>query len=118
MALSGIVDVTGGLDAALDPGALSYGQQKLFMLARAVVRLRIRQRVQRLAGAREGGILLLDEIGAGVDATTERTFLEILHKEFTAYTVVSITHSEDVAREYDRRIQLSDGRVVEDTGEL
>lgn len=115
VSLRATVEAKGGIGAAFESSALSGGQQKLFMLARAVVRRMVREKAQQTASVSAGGLLLLDEIGAGVDAETEKTFLEILRREFAAYTVLNITHSDEVAGQYDRRIVLDSGCVIEDT---
>ncbi|KAH7024619.1 uncharacterized protein B0I36DRAFT_366548 [Microdochium trichocladiopsis] len=92
---------------------LSVGQRQLFSLARAVLRRRVRKKAMDARGLEEGGVLLLDEFTASVDAQTEEQMLDILRREFAAYTVVMVTHSVESARRWcDRVVVMDQGSVV------
>jgi ABC-type multidrug transport system fused ATPase/permease subunit len=104
----------GGIDAVADTSGLSGGQKQMFCLARLVLRRRARRKVLSEMGLPEGGVLLLDEMTSSVDADTERVMMNVLWREFGAYTVVAVTHSVEVARKCDRVVVLDRGRIAED----
>ena len=108
--VSEMVEAKGGLTAPLSGAELSAGQKQLFNLARAVLRKRVRRRET----GHDGGLLLLDEITASVDAETERRVMGVLENEFSAYTIIMVTHKQQMALACDRVIMLSGGVVVED----
>jgi ATP-binding cassette subfamily C (CFTR/MRP) protein 1 len=108
------IDARGGIDAVADTSGLSGGQKQLFCLARVVLRRRVRLGEMEKRGLQEGGILLLDEMTSSVDKETESLMVEVLWREFAAYTVLMVTHSMDVAGRCDRVIVLDRGRIVED----
>ncbi|KAK5996708.1 ABC transporter FGM5 [Cladobotryum mycophilum] len=108
--LAAVVEAKGGLDAAVNGAELSAGQKQLFSLARAVLRRRVKQRETNT----DGGLLLLDEITSSADAETERRVQRVLDEEFSAYTMVMVTHRREMAMACDRVIVLDAGKVVED----
>ncbi|KAH8662384.1 ABC multidrug transporter [Xylariales sp. PMI_506] len=123
--LSGAVAARGGLDAPMGENDLSAGQKQLFSLGRAILRRRARAR--RTSGdlgptndddsgsdSRDGGVLLLDEVTASVDRETERIVMELVRREFAAYTVIMVTHSVEAAMGCDRVVVMDKGRAVED----
>ena len=74
-------------------GALSGGQKKRVLLARAL--------------AQEASILLLDEPLAGVDPPSERLILDVLKREREAgRTIVMVTHDMPGARRYVDHVVL------------
>ncbi|XAW60342.1 ABC transporter ATP-binding protein [Halomonas sp. Bachu 37] len=80
-------------------GALSGGQKKRVLLARAI--------------AQQAKILLLDEPLAGVDAPSERLILEVLARERSAgRTIVMVTHDMPSARQYADHVLLINRVVV------
>ncbi|MBE3049737.1 ATP-binding cassette domain-containing protein, partial [Candidatus Bathyarchaeota archaeon] len=92
--------------ADTDVEELSAGQKQLLSLGRAILRRRMRK---------EGGVLLLDEVGSSVDGETDRMMGEIIRREFEGYTVVMIAHRLGMVREFfDRVVVLDQGRVVEE----
>ncbi len=99
----------GGLDAALDPNALSKGEKQLLCLARGVLKARDRERNNGSAG----GLLLLDEFTASVDLETDKKMQAIIAREFTQYTVVCVTHRLDTVSSYDRVVVMEAGRIVD-----
>ncbi|KAJ9161045.1 p-loop containing nucleoside triphosphate hydrolase protein [Coniochaeta hoffmannii] len=108
------VDARGGIDAVADTTGLSGGQKQLFCLARVILRRRVRLKMLVQQGLAEGGILLLDEVTSSVDKDTENLMMNILWREFAAYTVLVVTHSMDVAARCDRVLVLDRGRMAED----
>ncbi|SEL58021.1 metal ABC transporter ATP-binding protein [Ectothiorhodospira marina] len=88
------------LDHADRPiGALSGGQKKRVLLARAL--------------AQEARILLLDEPLAGVDAASEHLIMEVLDGERrSGHTVIMVTHDMESARRYADKVLLLNRRVV------
>lgn len=63
--------------------------------------------------AKEGGILLLDEVSSSVDHETERLMQEIIRQEFRGYTVVAVSHRLDMIMDFDRVVVMDTGRIVE-----
>jgi ATP-binding cassette subfamily C protein CydC len=61
-------------------------------------------------------ILILDEPCAGLDAETERSFLETLNESAAGRTVVLITHRLTGVERLDRIFRLSGGKVVAAAG--
>jgi len=80
-------------------GALSGGQKKRVMLARAL--------------AQQARLLLLDEPLAGVDRASEALILNVLARERTAgRTIVMVTHDLESARTHADQVVLLNRRVV------
>lgn len=83
------------------PTQLSGGQQQRVAIARALVN--------------EPSILLADEPTGNLDSRTGQevmSMFEQLHHE--GQTIILITHDQGVAQAAERRITLSDGKVVSD----
>jgi len=80
-------------------GALSGGQKKRVLLARALTQ--------------QAQVLLLDEPLAGVDAASEALILDVLARERAAgRTVVMVTHDLVSAREYADQVLLLNRTVI------
>jgi putative ABC transport system ATP-binding protein len=81
-------------------GALSGGEQQRVAIA--------------AAAARHASLVLADEPTGELDAANERIVLDALKRlrEDHGATVVTVTHSEQVAAAADRVVQMSDGKVV------
>ena len=82
------------------PAELSGGEAQRVALARAL--------------AQRPKLMLCDEPTGQLDSDTgERVLdlIEALQREF-GFTLVSATHAEDVARRFERIVELEDGRVV------
>ncbi len=95
-----------GLAAKLDalPGELSGGEAQRVAIARALA-----QRPQ---------LLLCDEPTGHLDSDTAARVLDLLdavQREF-GFALVLATHDPDVAARAERVIELSDGRVIAETG--
>ena len=81
------------------PAELSGGQQQRVAIARAL--------------AADAPIILADEPCGNLDSKAGAAVMEMLHKLHRAgKTVVLITHDDNAAMTADRRIRISDGRVV------
>ena len=90
-----------GLEARADhlPAELSGGQQQRVAIARAL--------------AADAPIILADEPCGNLDSKAGAAIMDMLHKLHRAgKTVVLITHDDNAAMTADRRIRISDGRVV------
>lgn len=100
--------------APLNANQLSGGQKKLFSLGRSILRRVVKARTRVLDTCTNGGVLLLDEIGSGVDASTERLMQEIIAREFADYTVISVVHSLNlVSQFFDKAVVMDEGVIVE-----
>ena len=93
-----------GLDAWVgeDGRNLSGGQGRRLALARALLS--------------SAPILILDEPCAGLDAETERAFLETLNETAGGRTVILITHRLTGVERLDRIFRLSAGKAVAAAG--
>ncbi|WP_312493955.1 ABC transporter ATP-binding protein [Anaerosporobacter sp.] len=83
------------------PRQLSGGQQQRVAIARALIN--------------QPGLLLADEPTGNLDSTNGEEVMNQLvdlHKEGT--TIILVTHDDKVASFADRRIEMKDGRVVND----
>jgi putative ABC transport system ATP-binding protein len=83
------------------PDELSGGQQQRIAIARAVVH--------------RPALLLADEPTGNLDAHTGRVILDLLdnmRREF-GITLIMATHSSEAADRCDRRVTLSDGRIID-----
>jgi putative ABC transport system ATP-binding protein len=110
--LAGIRDVESRADAALAQfglrrqasqraSALSGGEQQRVAIA--------------AAAAREAPLVLADEPTGELDGANERIVLDALVKlrDLSGATVVTVTHSHQVAATADRVVTFADGRTVE-----
>ena len=85
------------------PAELSGGQQQRVAIARALVT--------------QPSLILADEPTGNLDHKTGVEILELfseLHKN--GYTIVLITHDDQIARQAQRCIRILDGQVMEDVG--
>jgi lipoprotein-releasing system ATP-binding protein len=81
------------------PWQLSGGEQQRVALARALIN--------------DPVLLLTDEVTGNLDRARSKEILELLrriHSELGT-TILSVTHDEELAATYDRRIRLSEGRL-------
>lgn len=86
------------------PSAMSGGQQQRFCIARAL--------------ANKPAILFADEPTGNLDGKAGREVLTLLRtvSHELGITLVLVTHDLHVAEQADRVIQLSDGKIVADSG--
>ena len=86
------------------PGAMSGGQQQRFSIARAL--------------ANKPSILFADEPTGNLDGKAGREVMTLLRTVSyeLGITLVLVTHDMKVAEQADRIIQLSDGRIIADSG--
>ena len=85
------------------PTELSGGQQQRVSIARALMN-----------GA---DVILADEPTGALDTQSGADVLKVL-KDLNAegHTIILITHDAEVARHADRQIQISDGKIISDSG--
>ncbi len=85
------------------PNELSGGQNQRVAIARAM--------------ANDPDIILADEPTGALDSKTGRLVMDIFHKLHREQdkTIILITHSQELARETDRMITISDGMILSDT---
>jgi ABC-type multidrug transport system fused ATPase/permease subunit len=103
-----LIESRGGLAAEADQTPLSHGERQLFGLACALLR---RQKGRNSAGT--GGILVLDEVSASVDAETELRISRIVREQFAGWTGLSVAHRLSTIRESDLVIVMDSGRAIE-----
>lgn len=83
------------------PAQLSGGQQQRVSVCRALIN-----------GAH---IILADEPTSALDSVSGKALMDVLHQLHTAgHTVIIVTHDRDVARQAQRIIEISDGRIISD----
>ncbi len=85
------------------PNQLSGGQKQRVSIARAM--------------ANEPSIILADEPTGALDTATGRKIMDIFHNlnKEQGKTIILITHSPELARETDRIITISDGKIISDS---
>jgi macrolide transport system ATP-binding/permease protein len=95
-----------GLENRLDhrPNALSGGQQQRVSVARALMN--------------GGEVILADEPTGALDSKSGADLIALL-KDLNAkgHTIIVVTHDPNVAAHAHRQIEISDGRIVRDTGQ-
>lgn len=86
------------------PNELSGGQKQRVAIARAM--------------ANNPSIILADEPTGALDSKTGHMVMDIFHQlhEEQGKTIVLITHSQELAKETQRIVTISDGSIVSDTG--
>ena len=85
------------------PGRLSGGQQQRVSIARALMN--------------GGRVILADEPTGALDSQSGKEVMTLLHQlHGEGHTIVLITHDPNIAKEADRLVRISDGRILDDTG--
>lgn len=86
------------------PNELSGGQKQRVAIARAM--------------ANNPSIILADEPTGALDSKTGHMVMDIFHQlhEKQGKTIVLITHSQELAKETQRIVTISDGNIISDTG--
>ena len=84
------------------PNELSGGQKQRVAIARSL--------------ANDPSIILADEPTGSLDSKTGNLVMEIFHKINREHgkTVILITHNENLAKQTDRIVTLSDGEIISD----
>ncbi|GJN86671.1 hypothetical protein PLIIFM63780_010252 [Purpureocillium lilacinum] len=102
-----LVSERGGPGCDLDDIGLSAGQKQLFSLARALLTVQRRQA--------SGGIVLMDEPTSSVDEESDAKVHGIVAEVFAGYTILTVSHRLDAARDADVVVRMDGGGVVEMT---
>ena len=86
------------------PNELSGGQKQRVAIARAM--------------ANNPSIILADEPTGALDSKTGHMVMDIFHRlhQEQGKTIVLITHSQELAKETQRIVTISDGNIISDTG--
>ncbi|KAJ2865445.1 ABC transporter C member 13 [Coemansia aciculifera] len=95
------IPIAQGLDKSVQKcfGSFSSGQQQLFGLCRVIMRKR--------------KIVVLDEATANVDLKTDKSVQELIRKEFSDCTVLTIAHRLETIMNSDRIIVMDKGTIAE-----
>jgi ATP-binding cassette, subfamily B, multidrug efflux pump len=88
-----------GLDTPAEQRLFSQGQLQLLAVSRAIVT--------------RPPVLLLDEITANLDSSTEKTLFSVLEKAEKGRTVLSVSHRLSAQIPCDRIITVKDGKLYE-----
>ena len=78
---------------------LSSGEKQLICIIRAIIRM--------------NKVVILDEATSNIDVVTEQKIQELVKREFSACTMITIAHRLNTIMESDKVLVLSFGKVAE-----
>ena len=78
---------------------LSFGEKQLFNLARILLK--------------KSKIVLIDEPTSSIDHTTEELIRNIVNEKLKDCTILTISHQEDIFKNYDQFMLIDNGALVE-----
>ncbi|KAF2158355.1 hypothetical protein M409DRAFT_38304 [Zasmidium cellare ATCC 36951] len=88
-----------GLDTLITEDLLSYGEQQVFSIVRAVLH--------------KSRLVLLDEPTSRVDSSVQETIDGAVMNGFEGSTLIYIAHRLEILSKFDRVIVMDQGRIVE-----
>jgi ABC-type multidrug transport system fused ATPase/permease subunit len=96
------VGLTMSLDMALIEGGrnLSLGERQLLCLARVILT--------------DCPFIIMDEPTSGVDTITDAMIHRVLQEQLKGKTILTIAHRLESLRDFDRIIEMREGRIVND----
>ncbi|THX05327.1 multidrug resistance-like protein [Aureobasidium pullulans] len=95
------VEVKGGLDVEMKEVHLSQGSKQLFNIARALLR------------KDQGKLLIMDEATSSIDTQTDINIQDLIRKEFSSHTIISVAHKLETIVDFDFVGVLDEGKLVE-----
>ncbi|KAJ5185124.1 hypothetical protein N7491_007004 [Penicillium cf. griseofulvum] len=93
------IESKGGLDADWSDELLSFGQQQLFCLARAM--------------CKSSNLLIMDEATSSVDSETDTLMQSVIRDHFKNQTIIAIVHKLHTILDFDKVALMENGRIVE-----
>ena len=97
--LASLVADRGGIDISMADISLSQGELQLFAVARAILS--------------PSKVLVVDEMTASMDHSSEKVILDLVKAEFEGSTILAVAHRLATIVDFDMVIVLDAGRLVE-----
>ncbi|KAJ5885116.1 hypothetical protein N7495_009626 [Penicillium taxi] len=93
------IESKGGLDIDWSDELLSYGQQQLFCLARAM--------------CKPSNLVIMDEATSSVDSETDMLMQTVIRDHFKNQTIIAIVHKLHTILDFDKVALMDNGQIVE-----